>query len=201
MQNFAYLLGDPTTNIAAIIDPGFEGKTLLAQAAKVGLNVKHILLTHTHFDHVGAVGEIAAETGADVYVHEIEKDHLLSQVDLDSSIVHTTKNGSEIKVGNVVLQCLHTPGHSPGGQCLIIGNACFAGDTLFISGCGRVDLPHSDPNAMWDSLQKLKSLPASTVIYPGHDYGPTPTATIGELCESNNYLQLNDKEQFLGRRL
>ncbi len=197
MANFSYLLGDPVSKTAALIDPGWEGRALCDNATAAGFRITHILLTHTHFDHIGAIGEVHTLTGAPVYVHTAERD-IISDI---TDQITTTSDGDTIMIGNVAVQCWHTPGHSPGGQCFLVDGGCFSGDTLFVQACGRVDLPTSDPRAMFHSLQRLATLPDITMIYPGHDYGPSPTSTITAERAQNPYLQAKTLDDFLGRRL
>ncbi len=195
MQNFSYVIGDPATKQAAIIDPGWEAPRLLQECENNGLTATMVILTHTHFDHVTALKTLCSLAPLQIYVHAAE----ISQIPAVAPI-HTTQDGSVIQLGEVQVRCMHTPGHSPGGQCLLIDTACFTGDSLFVDGCGRVDLPGSDPAAMWQSLQRLAALPPDTVMYPGHDYGPTPTSTIGAQLISNPYLSQTTKTGFFHAR-
>lgn len=196
MQNFTYVIGDSISQQAAVVDPGWEADRILQECRRDGYTLGSILLTHTHWDHIGAIEELCATTSLPIYVHTAERDN----VPAGRSVIHTTTDGSCIAVGELTVRCLHTPGHSPGGQCLLVDVACLCGDTLFVNACGRVDLEGSDPDAMWQSLQRLAALPPQTVIYPGHDYGPTPTSTIGEQRKTNPYLQARVKEEFFRRR-
>lgn len=196
MQNFTYVISDTTTGVAAVVDPGWEAERIVQACHEVGCRLSAILLTHTHWDHIGAIEELCATTPLPIYVHTAE----LDGVPKVGSPIHTTNDGSHITVGGLDVHCLHTPGHSPGGQCLLLDTVCFSGDTLFINACGRVDLDGSDPDAMWQSLQRLAALPPATTVYPGHDYGPTPTSTIGEQLQTNPYLRAKAKDEFFRRR-
>lgn len=201
MQNFSYLLADPDAKACALVDPGWEGAVLVDHARTKGYTVQAVLLTHTHYDHITALPEVFSLVLAPVYVHAEEAEWLTLQLPQLAVPIHPTHDGDAIAIGHVSVRCLHTPGHSPGGQCFLLDHACITGDALFIDGCGRVDLPGSDPKAMYHSLQKLKVLPADTIVYPGHNYGPSPTSTIGAQCRTNPYLRAGTIEEFFGQRL
>lgn len=192
MMNFAYLVGIKGGKACAAIDPGWEAKSIVDAARKEGWVIGEILLTHTHFDHANDVGVLAALTGAAVYVHESEAGEIPKNVKTVA-----TGDGTIIKVGGLKIKCLHTPGHTPGSQCFETDGAIFTGDTLFVEGCGRVDLPGSDPRQMLLSLKKLAALDPKIVIYPGHDYGSTPTSTIGEQIKTNPYLSAGSESVLL----
>jgi len=186
MLNLSYLVGDSDAGVCAVVDPGWDSGTILAEAEKAGLKIEAILLTHTHYDHTGALGDIAAETGAPVYVNNLETDEVKG---LPLSV---TNEGTVIDVGSLKLECMHTPGHTAGSQCFIVDGNILTGDTLFIDGCGRVDLPGSNPEDMLKSLRRLSELDPDTVVWPGHDYGGL-TGTIGGLRKSNPYLSATNE--------
>lgn len=180
MMNFAYLIGDDGTGVCAAVDPGWDATTIAGTAKEAGFKIVSILLTHAHFDHAQALDELVALTGAEVYLNGDEAGAISKKAD-----VHTTQDGTVIQIGQIKATCIHTPGHTPGSQCFLVDGAVFTGDTLFVDGCGRVDLPGSDPHAMLTSLKRLAALPPETIIYPGHNYGHSPTATIGEQKKTN----------------
>lgn len=196
MQNFSYVVGDEKTKEAAIVDPGWEVDKLLSVAEKHGFRVTAIILTHGHWDHVQALEEAVAKTDGMIYVHENET------IDLSNyQRVTTLKDGDTFSVGNVRFSVMHTPGHTPGGMCVRVDNKLITGDTLFVEGCGRVDMPGCDPDKMWDSLQKLKALDEDIEVYPGHDYGSKKHSTIGYEKKHNRFLILSTKQEFFGERL
>ncbi len=183
MANFTYIVGDPTHKVCAVIDAGWEAEKVMKVAEKDGYKITHVLLTHSHFDHVRAANNIAKSTGAPIFVHKLDA----PEVNADD--LSTFLNDDIIKVGALNIKAIHTPGHSPGSSCFLVGNALFTGDTLFDGAIGRTDLPGSDPEEMFKSLIKLSKLPDGTIVYPGHDYGNSKTSTIGEQKKINPYMQ------------
>ena len=192
MMNFAYLVADEEAKVCAVVDPGWDAATIEGVARRRGWRIEKILLTHAHFDHAGALRDLARTSGAAVYVHEAE----IAEVRNGISAI-ATEEGSTIAIGALEVRCLHTPGHTAGSQCFVVEGALFTGDTLFIDGCGRVDLPGSDPAKMVGSLRRLAGLDPALVVYPGHDYGGAPSATVGELVRSNPYLSATSGEMLL----
>ncbi|MDH5527135.1 MAG: MBL fold metallo-hydrolase [Nitrospirota bacterium] len=195
IANFNYLIGDPDSGTAALVDPAWEPERLLAEARELGLSVTHILLTHCHSDHVQANGAIKEATGAEIYVHRAEFPYLKHFLPPAGDVA--MEDGGQVQVGGLTVRWLHTPGHSPGSSCLYVGDALIAGDTLFVNSIGRTDFPGSDPEEMWESICKLKALPDHVTVYPGHHYGPTPTTTIGDQKRANPYWQPDTLEAFL----
>lgn len=192
MMNYAYLVGDIDTKRCAVVDPSWDAALLMDAAQKEGWKITEILLTHTHFDHANALDELAEKTGATAYVHEDERGEVSAGLD-----VVTTKEGSEIALGNTTIECIHTPGHTPGSQCFIIGDAVITGDTLFVGACGRTDLPGGSTDLILMSLQRLATLPEETIVYPGHDYGGAATSTIGEQKKSNPFMDVERAKKIL----
>jgi len=197
MQNFAYLIADKKTREAAIVDPGWDAPKLLETAKKHNVTVQKILITHTDFDHIKALPDLARETKATVFVHHKGIDDIKRY---GITNIETIDEGSIIMLGSIKISVICTPGHRPMHVCFLFENKIITGDTLFVEGCGRVDLPGSDIKAQWGSLQKLKSLSEDTEIYPGHDYGSAPFSTIGKEKKNNPYLRLKSYEEFIGIR-
>ena len=134
-----------------------------------------------------------------ITIHKAEADYVPHVCGLSRSDLSLCESGDEIAVGAQRIRLLHTPGHTPGSQCFLVRDNLISGDTLFIGGCGRVDLPGSDPAQMYDSLvNKLRALPDDTVLYPGHDYAERPTSTIGQEKQRNPYMRFKRLEDFLG---
>ena len=152
---------------AIVIDPGYEPDIILD--ALEGRELKAILLTHGHFDHVGAVKELVAETGCKVYIHaaDLSLPPMITAGQL--YYTHTYAEGDTVcPIEGTALHVLHTPGHTPGSVCLLMGNEMFSGDTLFACSFGRTDLPGGDPRKMMESLRRLASLQGNFFIHPGH---------------------------------
>ncbi len=198
MENFLYLLGDPATKEMAVVDPAWDVSFLCHEADKLGYKITKVFLTHAHHDHVNGVNEIVAKLNIPVYVSKHEAPQLTAKLQNLKGIGNLTK----LELGTVTFDTAHTPGHSPGCQIFLAQGQAICGDLLFIDGCGRCDLPGSDPKAMYNSLYNvLMKLPDETVLYPGHNYGPTPTDTIGHQKQSNPYLQCSSLDEFLGERM
>lgn len=196
LQNFCEVIGCPETKQAALVDPAFEVDRLLAAARKRGWTVTTILLTHTHDDHVAGLDEAAAATSAVVRCHPVE----VKTVQTLAPHVQPVADRERVKIGTGEVEALYTPGHMPGCVCwhLPAEAAVITGDVLFVGSCGGVHYPQSDPAAMFDSLQRvLGSLPEHTRVYPGHDYGKTPTSTLGWELAHNPALTADSLEAFL----
>ena len=194
MKNFNYLIGDPATHECAWVDPAWEVDRLLKIAKADGYQVKKILLTHNHFDHVGGVEELVKATGAVVYIHPDDEPPIIKMA---SKIIPATP-GLEFKIGNLKVTAIHTPGHTPGSTCYLIDDRhLVTGDTLFQGNCGRCDLPGGRPKKFFESLPQLRSLDAATKVYPGHDYGRVPVTTIGYEKEHNPTMQAKYFREFV----
>ena len=196
MQNFIYLIGDPQTHEAMVVDPGWEVPKILKAAEQDGYRLTHALVTHHHFDHVMGLGELLKTVDLPVYVHREDAPLL----EVSRSSLKSVSGGETIQVGEVPLTLIHTPGHTPGSQCLLVDGRLLSGDTLFIRACGRCDLPGGDPSQLYDSLaHKLKPLDEATIVCPGHNYADVPTSTIGQEKQTNPFLQPATLEEFLHR--
>ncbi len=209
MQNFVYLIGDTETRQAVAVDPAWDIDAILKVLEADDMTLTGALITHFHPDHIG--GDLMGhhiqgpvellERGAKikVYVHKDEADYVPRVCSLSRTDLTLCEGGDELVLGTQRIRFLHTPGHTPGSQCFLVDHNLVSGDTLFIGGCGRVDLPGSDPAQLYDSLvNKLKVLPDETVLFPGHDYADRPTSTIGEEKRRNAYMRFNRLEDFLG---
>ena len=187
-RNFAYLLADPSTRKAAVVDPSFDARPLQVFADEHALTIEAILVTHHHPDHIKDVGRLADETAAKVFAHR------LSNVRKDVPL----EDGDFIQLGEVRIKAIHTPGHSPDSTCYVARNRVWTGDTLFIGECGRVDLPGGNAGDLWESFfTKLVHLPDDLVVFPGHNYWPTPSDTLGNQKRTNYTLRPRTKEEFI----
>lgn len=188
LQNFGYVIGDPVTKTAAVIDPSFDARVLQKAASENGYDIEIIFNTHHHPDHVFDNERLANETGAKVAAHR------LSQVRKDIVL----EDGQIVAVGELKWKVVHTPGHSPDSSCFIVAGHVFTGDCLFVGDCGRVDLPGSDVRQMYDSLfNRVRTMEDDLVVCPGHHYGARPRSTIGEEKRTNYTLQPRTIEEFL----
>ena len=200
MDVFAYLLWCPRTKEALVIDPGGDEELILERIKEKGLILKYIVNTHGHGDHTHGNMKLKAFTGAEIIMHE-EDDKMFNSPmgqEMSRSFGFTpspdadilAKDGDEIVVGDVSLKVIHTPGHSPGGICLYGGGHLFTGDTLFVGGIGRTDLPGASTSQFMQSIkEKLLTLPGETMVWPGHDYGMSPSSTINDERKTNPWLK------------
>ena len=173
LQNFCEVIGCPRTGEAALVDPAFEVDRLLREAERRRWRVTKIFLTHTHDDHVAGLDEAAAATGARVFCHPLE----VATARVHAPDVEAVADGAWVRVGAGAVQAIHAPGHTPGCVCWFVPEpaAVITGDVLFVGSCGSA----ADPRAMLDTLQRrLGALPEHTRLYPGHDYGKTPTSSL-----------------------
>ena len=212
MANLAYLVGSRATREALLVDPAWDVASLLARAERDGMRVVGALATHYHQDHVGGsifgmsiegLPRLLELQPMPVHVQAREAEGLRRVTGLSASDLALHEGGDEITLGSLRIRLLHTPGHTPGSQCFLVEEAkqparLVSGDTLFLNGCGRVDLPGGDPEAMYRSLNDvLKRLPDETLVYPGHLYAE-PVGSLGEQKQSNPYLRVASLERFLG---
>ena len=196
MQNFVYLIGDAATREVYVVDPAWGVPAILEEAKKDDLKVKGAFVTHAHFDHVNGLEELLHETNGIAYVQKKEAPYLKEV----KSNIKTIDGGDKIKVGNIDITFIHTPGHTPGSQCFLVENNLISGDTLFIGACGRCDLPGGNAEQMYESLNRLSKLDGSTILYPGHNYADEPASTIGQEKQMNPYLQFERMDDFLRLR-
>ena len=212
MANLAYLVGSVSTREALVIDPAWSVDRLLDLAESDGMTVVGALATHYHQDHVGGqifgfdiegLARLLARNPVKVHVNEVEADGLRRITGVSESDLERHAGGDVLCLGEIRVRLLHTPGHTPGSQCFLVEEASYpaqlvSGDTLFLGSCGRVDLPGSDPEAMYHSLNgTLKRLPDETLLYPGHLYAPEASGTLGEQKLTNPYLRVSSLDQFL----
>jgi hydroxyacylglutathione hydrolase len=208
MVNFVYLVGDRETGEAVAIDPAYGVHELVDILAADGLRLTGVLATHYHADHCGGdimgysiegLRELLAldEGAVPVHIQRDEAEWVKRSTGLGDSDLTLHDSGDIVTVGDIPITLMHTPGHTPGSQCFVVDGKLVAGDTLFLEGCGRTDLPGSDPDAMYESLtQRLATVPDSTVLYPGHQYSREPSATMGATRETNYVFRVRSLDQW-----
>ncbi|GIU88291.1 MAG: MBL fold metallo-hydrolase [Acidimicrobiia bacterium] len=209
MVNFVYLVGDRATGEAVVVDPAYGVDELVEIAGSDGMRITGVLATHYHPDHVGGdlmgwgvegVAQLLgrADVAAKVHVQAPEAFGVKRVTGIsDSDLVEHT-SGDVVQVGAVGITLIHTPGHTPGSQCFLVDGRLVSGDTLFLDGCGRTDLPGGDPEQLYESLTtKLAAIPDDTVLYPGHLYSPEPSAPLGDVRRRNVVFRPRTREQWL----
>lgn len=184
MKNLQYALIDSEKKEMVAFDPAWSIAPILDVAAEWGVSITQIWVTHGHYDHVNQLNNL---------VNALQKTPLITLHATplfvpESPNIRAVTEGTQIEFGTLKWQILHTPGHSPDSVCFYTPQHLICGDLLFVDACGRSDLPGSNPNEMKKSLERISQLPADTIIYPGHDYGPTLTDTIQNQLETNPHL-------------
>ena len=212
MANFAYIVGSRSAREAMIVDPAWDVDFLLDTAENDGMKIVGALVTHYHQDHVGGslfghsiqgLDRLMERNPCEIHVNKHEADGLVKVTGVSQSDLVQHEGGDIVELGGVRTRLLHTPGHTPGSQCFLVEEASrpghlVSGDTLFLGSCGRVDLPGSNPEDMYHSLNgTLKHLPDETILYPGHLYSADPQSTMGEQKQSNPFLRVTSLEMFL----
>jgi hydroxyacylglutathione hydrolase len=190
MANFSYIIADENKRVAAIVDPSWDLEKMYTILEAKKWRVTMIINTHNHFDHVLGNEQITSRTGARIAQHQ--------DSNWEGKYVSIT-DGEQIPLGDTVIKVLHTPGHSKESISLLVNDEfIFTGDTLFVGGCGRVDLLGGDVNDMYDSLyNKVLQLNEDLIVYPGHNYGSSPWSTIGKEKKNNPALQSRSREEFV----
>ncbi len=173
MENFSYLVGCGSTRQAMVIDPAGDVAPILKAAEEQGLNITLIVNTHGHPDHTAGNAPLKSRTEAPVLIHHLDADRYPGADRILSD------DDTQLHLGELVFDVIHTPGHTPGGICLYAEGNLFTGDTLFVGDSGRTDLAGGHRPTLGASIRRLMALPDETVVWPGHDYGPTPSSTIG----------------------
>jgi len=206
MVNFVYLIGDKSTRECMIVDPAYAVLELLSVAEKDEMKVVGALATHYHPDHVGGsmmganidgIATLLEKTDIPIHVQELEAQWIIRTTGVSADHLHQHQPGDTVKVGDIEICLVHTPGHTPGSQCFLVDNRLIAGDTLFLEGCGRTDLPGSNPDQMFESLQTLAALPDQTVVYPGHRYSDPSSRSLAEVRQTNYVFKPKTKADWL----
>jgi glyoxylase-like metal-dependent hydrolase (beta-lactamase superfamily II) len=207
MVNFVYLIGDRETGEAVVIDPAYGIKDLLGILDEDGMTLTGALATHYHPDHVGGdmmgysiagVAELLRLRPVPIHVQADEAEWVKRVTGADDSDLVTHSSGDVVQAGAIPIELIHTPGHTPGSQCFLVDNRLVAGDTLFLEGCGRTDLPGGDPRALYESITtKLAKVPDDATLFPGHLYSAEPSQSMGETRQYNFVFKPKTEEQWL----
>jgi glyoxylase-like metal-dependent hydrolase (beta-lactamase superfamily II) len=207
MVNFVYLIGDRETGDSIIVDPAYDIKALLEVLEEDDMQCSGVLATHYHPDHVGGsmmgynivgVKELLEQISVPIHAQKEEAEFIVKVTGLESRDVMEHSSGDVVNVGEIEIELIHTPGHTPGSQCFLVENRLVAGDTLFLEGCGRTDLPGGDPVALYHSLHhRLSKVPDEATLFPGHLYSPEPMALMGHTRQQNHVFLPRTEEQWL----
>jgi hydroxyacylglutathione hydrolase len=206
MENFQYLVGDEASKKCWMVDPAWEAEGLYDEAVRDGYSVEGFLVTHAHFDHTNALERLLKKRDVPVYLQKREIEFLDKGVspelfpDIPRGTLKPVSPGDVLDLGGgAKLTFVHTPGHTPGSQCFLVDDRLVSGDTLFLSTCGRVDLPGSNPYEMFDTLNRvIAPLSSGTVVLPGHNYSSHgTTAPLADVRRTNRFFQAKKLEDFL----
>ena len=210
MVNFVYVIGDRATGECVLVDPAYAVGDLLDTVEADGMRCTGVLATHYHADHVGGsmmghriegVATLLDRCDCPVHIQRAEAPWVMRTTGLDESHLVQHDSGDVVRVGEIEITLVHTPGHTPGSQCFHValagGGALISGDTLFLDGCGRTDLPGSNPEDMYDSLQTLAALPSDTIVFPGHRYSQPSSATLDAVVHGNYVFKPQTKDAWM----
>jgi len=206
MVNFVYAIGDRATGECVLVDPAYAVRELVEIVGADDMRVVGALATHYHPDHVGGsmmgyriegVRELLELQGMKIHVQEAEAAYVRKVTAVSESDLAVHEPGDVVTVGAIPIELVHTPGHTPGSQCFLVEHRLVSGDTLFLDGCGRTDLPGSDPDAMYDSLQRLARLPDDTIVHPGHRYSVPASGTMEAVRHNNIVYKPRNKEGWM----
>ncbi len=194
MVNFVYAIGDRSTGECVLVDPAYAVRDLIDVVGADDMTITGVLATHYHPDHVGGsmmghtiegISELLDQIDCPIHVQREETEWVMKSTSVGGDHLITHESGDSLKVGSVEITMLHTPGHTPGSQCFLVDGRLVAGDTLFLEGCGRTDLPGSDPAQMVESLKRLAEVPDETILFPGHQYSVASSATMDIVKQTN----------------
>lgn len=209
MLNFVYVIGDRETSEAVVVDPAYDVEGILEVLDADGMRLAGVLATHYHPDHIGGemMGfrisgiremQMVVEHPVPVHIQTEEEPwiKIVTELSRDEIVGHVS--GDTIMVGSIPVEVIHTPGHTPGSQCFYVAGCLVAGDTLFLDGCGRTDLPGGDARALYETLtQRLARIPDEAVLFPGHRYSPEPSGSMGETRRRNYVFRPRSEAEWL----
>jgi glyoxylase-like metal-dependent hydrolase (beta-lactamase superfamily II) len=205
MRNFAYLIGDRQTGDCVVVDPAYAAGDLVDTLEADGMRLSGVLVTHHHPDHVGGsmmgfelkgLAELLERVSVPVHVNSEEALFVSRITGIPMTDLTSHENGDKVSIGDIEIELLHTPGHTPGSQCFLLDGRLIAGDTLFLEGCGRTDFPGGDTDEIFRSLQKLAQLSGDPTVFPGHWYSMEPSASLSEVKRSNYVYRVANLEQW-----
>jgi hydroxyacylglutathione hydrolase len=194
MVNFVYALGDRDTGECLLVDPAYAVRELIDVVGADDMSVTGVLATHYHPDHIGGsmmgytiegISELLEVVDCPIHVQRDETEWITKSTSVSDDHLVAHDSGDVLKVGSIEITMLHTPGHTPGSQCFLVDERLIAGDTLFLEGCGRTDLPGSNPAQMVESLRRLAEVPDDTILFPGHRYSAANSATMDVVKQTN----------------
>ena len=206
MVNFVYLIGDTQTRECIIVDPAYAVHEIAEIVEADDMNLVGALGTHYHPDHVGGkmmgwniegISSLLERNEITIHIQKSEMEWVTKTTGVSSTHLTAHEGGDVVQVGEIAITLLHTPGHTPGSQCFLVDGKLVSGDTLFLEGCGRTDLPGSNPEDMYDSLNMLATLPNDTIVYPGHRYSDPAFLAMGQVRETNYVFKPTSKEGWL----
>jgi len=207
MVNFVYAIGDREAGECVLVDPAYDVNSLIDVVEADGMRLTGVLATHYHPDHVGGsmmgmniegIATLLERSNVPIHVQNTEVEWVTKVTKVDRNLLCGHESGDVVRVGDIDIALIHTPGHTPGSQCFLVDGRLVSGDTLFLDGCGRTDLPGSNPSDMYDSLHKLAALPDDTVIFPGHQYSVASHAAMAQVRTANAIFKPKTKEAWLG---
>ncbi|MDJ0767489.1 MAG: MBL fold metallo-hydrolase [Ilumatobacter sp.] len=194
MVNFVYAIGDRATGECLLVDPAYDPAGLVETVEADGLRVTGVLASHYHADHIGGsimgydiagIAGLLEHVSCPIHVQRDEVPWVVRSAGVTEDVLVGHDSGDVVTVGDVEITLVHTPGHTPGSQCFEVGGKLVSGDTLFLDGCGRTDLPGSDHAQMIESLKQLAKVDDDVILYPGHRYSLASSATMGAVKQSN----------------
>ncbi|MGY6501517.1 MAG: MBL fold metallo-hydrolase [Acidimicrobiales bacterium] len=207
MVNFVYLIGDRESGEVVVVDPAYDIAGICDVVDAEGMTLTGALVTHYHPDHVGGsmmghgiqgVAELLAHRPVPIHVQEPEAAGVLRMTGASATDLVQHQSGDVVSVGDIPIELIHTPGHTPGSQCFLVDDKLVSGDTLFLEGCGRTDLPGGDARELYFSLtQRLAKVSDDAVLFPGHQYSPEPSMAMGETRRTNFVFRPNSVEQWM----
>ncbi len=208
MVNFSYAFGDRQSGEALLVDPAYDPQELVALVEADGMRVVGAIATHYHPDHVGGmltgehhiegIEELLEQIDVPIHVQREEVEWVMARTSVGPGSLVAHQSGDLLSIGDFAATLIHTPGHSPGSQCVFVEGRLMSGDTLFLDGCGRTDLPGSDPEQMFETLsRRLAELPGEVILFPGHRYSPDSSSPLAAVRERNFVLAPTTPEQWL----